>query len=335
MKLAVRFSLQRIAAFDRAVRAGEYPNARTIARALEVGHRTVQRDVEFLRERLGAPLAFDQRRNGYYYDRPDYRLPLMNLTEGELVAVFLAERALQQYRGTPYAADLGRAFSKLTAGLSDRVTVDLGHLGASLSFRTTASSGPDPGVFRDLEAAIRGKNRVALRYYSASRDAETAREVDPYHLASVDGQWYLIGHCHVRGEVRMFVPSRICSMEPTGVTFDSPEDFEIGAYLAESFSVLRGAEGELHRVRLRFTGEAIKYLRERTWHASQSLEMGKDGSLILGLSVGHLREVEKFALSWGASCEVLEPLELRERIAQAISEASRLYRQPVLEPAEE
>ena len=70
MKIAVRFSLQRIAAFDRAIRAGEYPNARTIARELEVGHRTVQRDVEFLRDRLGAPLAFDRRRNGYYYNRP-------------------------------------------------------------------------------------------------------------------------------------------------------------------------------------------------------------------------------------------------------------------------
>src|SRR5438309_226802 len=51
MKIAVRFSLQRIAALDRAIRAGEYPNAWTIARELEVGHRTVQRDVEFLRDR--------------------------------------------------------------------------------------------------------------------------------------------------------------------------------------------------------------------------------------------------------------------------------------------
>jgi predicted DNA-binding transcriptional regulator YafY len=80
MKVAVRFSLQRIAALDRAIRAGEYPNARTISRELEVGHRTVQRDVEFLRDRLGAPLVFDRRHNGYYYAEPDYRLPLMTLT---------------------------------------------------------------------------------------------------------------------------------------------------------------------------------------------------------------------------------------------------------------
>jgi hypothetical protein len=144
MKIAAGFSLERIAAFDKAARAGEYPNARTIARALEVGPRTVQRDVEFMRDRPGAPLAFDPRRNGYYYAEPDYRLPLMSLTEGELVAFFLAERALQQYqqyRGTPYAADLARAFRKVTLGLSDRVTVDLDHLGDLHPFRTTASPG--------------------------------------------------------------------------------------------------------------------------------------------------------------------------------------------------
>ncbi len=325
MKLAVRFSIQLIAALDRAIRAGEYPNARTIARELEVGHRTVQRDVEFLRERLGAPLAFDQRRNGYYYAEPDYHLPLMTLTEGELLALFLAERALQQYRGTPFAADLARAFRKVTAGLSERVTVDLAHLGEGHSFRTTAASGLDPGLFRDLEAAIRARRRLAIRYYSASSDEETAREVDPYHLASVDGQWFLVAHCHLRGEVRMFSPSRILSRAPTGIIFEPPADFRIDDYLAGSLSVLRGTGGESHRVRLRFSGNATKYVRERTWHESQTLEETPEGDLILGLTVGHLREVERFALGWGATCEVLEPPELRARVARELSAAAGKY----------
>jgi predicted DNA-binding transcriptional regulator YafY len=325
MKIAVRFSLQRIAAFDRAIRAGEYPNARTIARKLEVGHRTVQRDVEFLRERMGAPLVFDPRRNGYYYSEPDFRLPLMTLTEGELLALFLAERVLQQYRGTPYAADLSRAFGKITAGLSERVTIDLAHLGEGHSFRTTAASGLDPETFRHLDAAIRSRRRLAIHYYSASRDEETAREVDPYHLASVDGQWYLVGHCHLRGEVRMFVPSRIRSVGATGITFESSGDFRVDDYLARSFSVLRGAEGEVYRVRLRFTGEAVKYVRERTWHPSQSSELTPEGDLIVGLEVSHLREVERWVLSWGAECMAIEPAELKERVARTLAEAASRY----------
>ena len=325
MKTAARFSLERIVALDRAVRAGEYPNAAALARRLEVSHRTVQRDVEFFRDRLGAPLEFDPRRNGYFYRDPSYRLPFLTLTEGELVALFLAERVLQQYRGTPYAADLARAFRKVTLGLTDRITVDLGHLGQAHSFRTTAPSGLDPAMFRELEAAIRGRRRLVVRYYAASRDEETTRELDPYHLASVDGQWYLVGHCHHRDEVRMFVPARIRALEATGATFDPPADFRIEDYLARSFAVLRGGEGEVHRVRLRFTGEAVKYVRERAWHASQVAEPDSCGGLVVGLELGHLREVERWALSWGADCEVLESAELRGRVASASARAAARY----------
>src|SRR5689334_2543797 len=129
MRTATRPPLERIAALDRAIRAGRYPNASTLARELEVCPRTVQRDIDFLRDRLGAPLAFDARPNGYVYRDPTYRLPHLTLTEGELVALFLAERVLQQYRGAPYGPDLARAFRKVTAGLGEHVTVDLGHLG--------------------------------------------------------------------------------------------------------------------------------------------------------------------------------------------------------------
>jgi proteasome accessory factor B len=325
MRTATRFPLERLSALDRAVRAGEYPNASTLARALEVCSRTIQRDIDFLRDRMGAPLVFDTHRNGYAYSDPNYQLPLFTLSEGELVALFLAERVLQQYQGTPYGPDLARAFAKITAGLRDKVTVDLSHLGALHSFRTTAPLVFDPGVFRDLAGAIRRHRRVVLRYWTASRDEESQREVDPYHLASVDGQWYLIGYCHLRDDVRMFAPARIRALAVTETTFDLPTDFRIEEYLSRSFAVLRGGTGELHRVLLRFTGAAVKYIRERRWPCSQVPEPTADGAVLLRLEVGHLREIERWALSWGASCEVLEPEELRVSVARESMAMSRLY----------
>jgi predicted DNA-binding transcriptional regulator YafY len=125
--------------------------------------------------------------------------------------------------------------------------------------------------------------------------------------------------------VRTFVPARIRALEATGATFDPPADFRIEDYLARSFAVLRGGEGEVHRVRLRFTGEAVKYVRERAWHASQVAEPLPDGSLVVSLELGHLREVERWALSWGADCEVLEPAELRGRVASASARAAARY----------
>jgi predicted DNA-binding transcriptional regulator YafY len=71
-----------------------------------------------------------------------------------------------------------------------------------------------------------------------------------YQLACIDNSWFLVAFCHLHGEIRMFAPARIRHLEPTGRTFDPPTDFRIDDYLARSFAVLRGTEGELYRVRL-------------------------------------------------------------------------------------
>ena len=183
----------------------------------------------------------------------------------------------------------------------------------------------DPGVFRELAAAVRDRRRVVLSYWTASRDEETRRELDPYHLACIDGHWYLVAFCHLRGDVPHVCPVASPVAGATDTTFHMPEDFRIGEYLGRSFCVLRGAEGEVHRVRLRFVGEAVKYVRERTWHPSQVLEATDDGGLIVGFELGHLREVERWAMSWGPDCEVLEPPGLRLVAARATA-TSRLYR---------
>jgi predicted DNA-binding transcriptional regulator YafY len=160
MRPSSRPPLERIARIDQAIRAGRWPNASTLARELEVSARTVQRDIEFLRDRLQAPLEFDAVRNGYRYTSPDYRLPFFRLTEGELVALFLAEKVLRQHRGTPYESDLRLAFSRLARGLAGEVTIDLATLGEALSVTPTVVAEQDLATFRTLSAAVVGRRRV-------------------------------------------------------------------------------------------------------------------------------------------------------------------------------
>jgi predicted DNA-binding transcriptional regulator YafY len=209
--------------------------------------------------------------------------------------------------------------------LGDRITIDLGHLGSLHSFRTTAPATIDPLIFRDLSQAAATRRRVVMDYWTASRDELTHRAVDPYHLASVDGQWYLIGHCYLRDTIKVFLVARVQGLEITGTHFDEPSDFHIDDYLGRAFSIIRGREGELHRIRLRFRGDAVRYVRERVWHPSQTLEETGDGDLIVGLTLSHLREVERWALSWTPDCEVLEPDELRQRVAAALRQAAERH----------
>jgi predicted DNA-binding transcriptional regulator YafY len=101
MRVSARPVLERLQVIDSAIRRHQWPNARTLARELEVTPRTIQRDIAFLRYRLRAPINFDTSRNGFYYTDPSYRLPYFQMTQGELVALLVASQVMHQYRGTP------------------------------------------------------------------------------------------------------------------------------------------------------------------------------------------------------------------------------------------
>ena len=97
MKLASRPPLRRLLELDRMLRASRYPNAVSAAAELEVAARTIHRDLAFLRDSWGAPLAFDRERNGYFYTDPDYALPLLRLFPDGAVPHLKAELALERH----------------------------------------------------------------------------------------------------------------------------------------------------------------------------------------------------------------------------------------------
>jgi len=62
-----RVALVRIAVIDQEIRNGSWPNATGLARQLEVNPRTIHRDIDCLRDQLGAPIVYDRDHNGYSY----------------------------------------------------------------------------------------------------------------------------------------------------------------------------------------------------------------------------------------------------------------------------
>jgi hypothetical protein len=122
---ATRPPLRRMKVIDQALRAGRWPTDKSLAAELEADPRTIRRDLEFMRNQLQAPIKFSRARRGYYYSEKTYRLPFLQLSEGELISLFLAERMMQQFRGTPFEADLRRA-TKLGEMLPEYVADPLG-----------------------------------------------------------------------------------------------------------------------------------------------------------------------------------------------------------------
>jgi predicted DNA-binding transcriptional regulator YafY len=314
---AVRPPMARIMLIDQELRARSWPNASTLSRRLEVNERTIRRDIAYLRDQLLAPIEFDREHNGYYYTEPTYRLPYLQLSYGELVALGLAEGMVRSFRGTPFESDLKHAIAKLKAGLPADAASRLEAISDYVSVLPAVQSSYDSATFSALSAAVADRRRVEMVYWTASRNQTTRRTVDPYELILLDGVWYIVAYCHHRRSIRIFAMLRVKSVTPTGETFDRPSGFDVERYMNGSFRAVRG-DGN-YQVVLRFTAGSAGRVAERAWHQSQVSESLPDGGLIVRFLVNDLREIKRWVLAWGTECEVLEPRELRELIVRDIS----------------
>jgi proteasome accessory factor B len=296
------------------LQARKFPNCRKLAHELEVSAKTIQRDIEFMRYQLGLPIEYDQLHFGFVYTEPVTSFPSIQVSEGEIVALFVAQKALQQYRDTPFAAPLRAAFQKIGHGLKDKITFTWSDLDAAISFRSAGHSQADLEFFEVLSHAVLNSAEVEFRYRKLRSTAEETRRVRPYHLGCVDNQWYLFGFDLDRQQLRTFALPRVRDPRRTGVRFRRPANFSIGKFLDSSFGVFQGTGRTV--VRVRFQPFAAQLVRERMWHHSQQIKELRDGGLELQLQLGSLEEIERWILSWGDQAEVLEPAKLRQRLAE-------------------
>jgi len=322
-RAASRPPLERMVRIHQEIQAGHYPNATTLARQLEVSVKSIQRDLEFMRDRFNLPLAYDPHRFGYYYTEPVKSFPTVQLSEGELVALVLAEKALQQYRGTPFERPLLSAIRKMEQGLPDTISVRLSEVEQAFSFRQRAEPRLDLAVFDTLSRAVTHRQQLEILYRKPGQPRAERRRIDPYHLANINGEWYLFAHDHLRGSLRTFVPARMLEVRPTGQTFARPARFSPDQILRGSFGV-RSGSGH-YKVVLRFIPPAADYIREKRWHESQRIRDCRDGSLELQLQLSSLEEIAAWVLSWGGQARVLRPRELVLRVRQAAQQLLDLH----------
>jgi len=318
---ATRPPLQRMLRIHAAIQSGAYPNTTTLAREIEVSARSLARDLEFMRDSLGLPLSYDAVRHGFFYEGDVGAFPTLQITEGELFALMVAEKALQQYRGTVFEKRLLSAFEKVSQSLPDTISLNLGEWSDSVSFRTSAEPILNLEIFDRLAQATARREQLRLLYRKPGQQKPEARVVDPYHLANVNGEWFLFAHDHLRNAIRTFAPGRVLRVEATGETFERNLKFSIEAQLQGSFGVRSGVRQVA--VVVRFESAVADYVREKKWHPSQRLRDLEDGGVELSLTLSGLEEIERWILSWGGSARVIEPRELADRVR---AEASRMLR---------
>ena len=278
--------------------------------------RTIRRDLEAL-EAAHIPLI-TERSNGRTRWRlmDGYRqvLPL-TLSPTELMALVFSRDLLKPLEGTEIKASLdsalNKAAAKLPAGGTRYIERLRGHfsvgVGAYKPYREHRET------IDQLSQAIAQTRTVQMRYYTASRDRTGRREVDPYHLWYADGGLYLIGHCHLRQDVRMFAVDRIRSLTLTNRPCQMPLDFDLDAYVKDALVVMRGKPIE---VELLFDKPTTAWVKDRQWHPSQKTTVQKDGRLAMSLRASDTRELVGWVLHFGSGVQVISPASFRDQVRE-------------------
>ena len=323
-QLMTRPPLDRMQQIFQAIKAGRYPNRLTLSTDIEVTTKTIQRDLDFMRDRLNLPIAYNDKRQGYEFTQPVESFPMVELSEAELISVFVAQKALMQYKGTPFEHPLRSAFQKLVSGLDGKITLSWDDLEAFISFRNFEIVPTDLKTFQVVSEAVRKSVVLKFEYKKLNASSFEKRIVEPYHLACIQNQWYCFGHDIDRREMRTFVLARMRNVIVTGQTFTKPKKFSLQNHLKDSLGVF-SAKGK-YNIRIRFDKFAAQLVRERVWHPSQSIQELTGGEIELRLTLSSLHEIEPWILSWGAHAQVLGPAELVGRLKETARKQLTQYR---------
>jgi proteasome accessory factor B len=245
------------------------------------------------------------------------------VSEGELLALLVAQKALEQYKGTPYHDQLAHAFEKLSAGLHDRVSFSATHSLGSVSFHHMGLSKADMKVFASLSRAVMQGLEVEFDYAKPNSGSER-RRVQPYHLANRENSWYLVGHDLARKDLRNFAVVRMQAVAVLSRKFEKPADFSPEKHFGRSFGAYVG-KGD-HKVVVRFSAEVTARIKERIWHDTLETRDLPGGGLEFTLRLDSLEEIERWVLGWGPAAEVIEPRELRESVRAKARAVAGLYR---------
>lgn len=306
----------RLIELDRKIRGGGYPNCLTFAEEWGVSQKTVQRDIDFLRDQCRAPIAYDRDRKGFFLEDKSWWLPSVALSEGELLAVLLASRVADQYRGSPVAKQVEQVFEKLSDLLPDKISVNPALLFTRFTFTSPPAKPIGEGVWSTVVRGLLSQQTVKMAYRPFDSTAvQKGKEslVNPYHIANLQGEWYLFGVHNGHSDVRQFSLARIEKATLSDQHFEMPPDFDPKKLLDATFSRYAG-DGKPQTIRLLFDKEVANWVTERLWHPHQKIKRLKSGEVELEFPAKGLFEVQRWVLSWGHWVKVRAPGELAHNV---------------------
>jgi predicted DNA-binding transcriptional regulator YafY len=301
-------ALPRIYKIDEMIASGRYPSTKELAKAYEASMSSISRDIEFMRDSLGAPIEYDARRRGYYYAEKTFRLPGSFTTAENIQALGMAKTLLTLYRDTPLYTAAQNLLESITAPLIDKQDPDLYQ--NRIVVPPVAAAALDPAVWDVITAGLKENKIIAFHYRGIQDDDFKPRRVRPYQLLFDNGVWSLYGYAEERKAMRLFLLSRIRDAAVTESGFSLPGDYD---YCSRSdgsnFGVFEG--NTRYRFCIDFFEPAAFGVSERTWATDQAVTEIEGGIRIKFTSTQYDKVLE-WVLSKGCYAIPVKPEKLVE-----------------------
>jgi predicted DNA-binding transcriptional regulator YafY len=298
---------------------------------LGVSRATLKRDIEYLRERMDAPIVYDRDSNGYRFS-PDARdarqvrheLPGLWFSEAEIHALLTMHQLIGGLdEGGVLARHLQPLLDKLYGmlGTSDQ---EANQLTRRIKVMASARRPVAPRHFELIGGALTRRQRVHLDYWVRSRREMTERVVSPQRLVHWRNTWYLDAWCHATEALRRFALDAI--REATLVESPKARDVAIKTIEAEldaGYGAFSGAK--VQWATLEFTPEAAQWVRHEQWHPQQQAKLHGDGSLTLRVPYADATELAMDILRHGEQVRVVAPGALVTQVGERLARAAARY----------
>ena len=296
---------------------------------LGVSLATFKRDLEYMRDRLYAPIVWDRDQNGYRFEASEeeaagrpYQLPGLWFSPTEAQALLTMEHLIESLEPSLLGPHLEPLKVRLRALLSagDHSAEQVRKRIRVIPFGARKH---EPKHFALIASAVLGRQRLKITYYNRTRDEETAREVSPQRLVYYRANWYLDAWCHLRNDIRSFGLDATREAGMVGGKAKEVPDSELDAVLASGYGIFSGRK--VQWATLRFNAHRARYVALEQWHSKQRARWEKDGTYVLEVPYSAEGELVMDILKFGPDVEVLEPAALRKAVAERAKEMVKVY----------
>jgi len=295
--------------------------------SLEVSRATFKRDLEYMRDRLNAPIVWDRERGGYRFeaeqaDHESYALPGLWFNAAEIHALLTMQQLLTELQPGLLGPHIEPLLGRIRALLEDN-DHSVAQIEARIRVLHMAARSVAPRCFEVVSSALLSRKRVHLEHYNRERDRSMQREVSPQRLVHYRDNWYLDAWCHQRNALRSFSLDSISKARCLDTDADELCAEALDAELGSGYGIFAGRNTEL--ARLRFSNLRSRWVARERWHPEQSGEVDEQGRYVLEVPYSDRRELLMDVLRHGPDVEVLGPPSLINAVREALQRSLRHY----------